>query len=51
MSPDLSPVQVAQAGLHLLTDSSKVGTALVVLVDGSWVEPQRTRFKSGACMG
>ena len=50
-SPALCPAQVAQAGLHLLTDSSKVGTALVVLVDGSWVEPQRTRFKSGACMG
>ncbi len=42
-----SSAQVAQAGLHLLTDGSKIGTALVVLVDGSWVEPQRTRFRSG----
>lgn len=41
-------LQVTQAGLALLEDGSKVGTCLVVLVDGGWVEPQRTRFKSGA---
>lgn len=44
----LSVGKVSQAGLALLTDASKVGTCLVVLVDGSWVEPQRTRFKSVA---
>ncbi|PSC71056.1 zinc-binding alcohol dehydrogenase domain-containing 2 [Micractinium conductrix] len=38
--------QVTQAGLALLADPTKIGTCLVVLVDGSWVEPQRTRFKS-----
>lgn len=44
----LSVDMVTQAGMALLTDNTKVGTCLVVLVDGSWVEPQRTRFKSGA---
>lgn len=43
----LSVDKVTQAGLALLADGSKVGTCLVVLVDGNWVEPQRTRFKSG----
>lgn len=50
-SPTLTLVccaQVAQAGVHLLADERKPGSVLVVLVDGSWVEPQRTRFKRRA---
>ena len=43
------PLQVTSAGLALLTDDSLVGTCLVVLADGNWVEPQRTRFKTGRC--
>ncbi|KAL4452074.1 hypothetical protein ABPG75_007736 [Micractinium tetrahymenae] len=44
----LSVDQVTQAGMALLTDPSKVGTCLVVLANGSWVEPQLARFKSVA---
>lgn len=47
-APPACRPQVTQAGLALLEDGSKVGACLVVLVDGGWVEPQRTRFKSGA---
>lgn len=41
----LSVDQITQAGMALLNDPSKVGTCLVVLANGSWVEPQLARFK------
>lgn len=34
----LTPEQVAEAGLALLGDPSKAGSALVVLVNGSWMQ-------------
>lgn len=39
-------LQVAEAGMALLSDPTKVGTVLVVLANGAWVEPQQLRFKS-----
>jgi hypothetical protein len=43
----LSVEKVTAAGMALLSDASKIGTCLAVLVDGSWVEPQRPRLKPG----
>eukprot|EP00887_Chlorella_sp_A99_P002267 scaffold10.g2267.t1 len=40
----LTAVQVAEAGLELLADPAKAGTALVVLVDGRWMAPARPRL-------
>lgn len=46
----LSVDKVTAAGMALLGDATRVGTCLAVLVDGSWVEPQRPRLKPGEAL-
>ncbi|PSC70969.1 short-chain dehydrogenase [Micractinium conductrix] len=46
----LTVAEITKAGMTLLTDSSKVGSVLVVYQNGSWLEP-RTEFSPVAMDG